>query len=73
MKTYIMKITNPMKSHYIKSPPSKEVMNMSCLRQSTTKHLTRLQEYIIQLTLCIHIITHKLQYIFVENGHVVLI
>ena len=48
MKTYIMKITNPMKSHYIKSPPSKEVMNMSCLRQSTTKHLIRLQEYIIQ-------------------------
>ena len=47
MINYIMKITNPMKSHYIKSPPSKEVMNMSCLRQSTTKHLKEIQEYII--------------------------
>lgn len=38
MINYIMKITHPMKSHYIKSPPSKEIMNMSCLRQSTIKH-----------------------------------
>ena len=55
MLSYIMKITNP-KSHYIKSPPSKEVMNMSCLRQST--HLIRLQEYVYtyDISLKIHVV-----------------